>query len=393
MSSRTGMESGRKRKPGSGRGNGEKTSYKRVTYTVECKRCGKWEEPEGEDSRRAIRDWKDRDFLCMACRVKLLEETLRECMRTPTSTGKKTTNQTTQTQMEYADEPEQKQEDVQDQGTTVRRKEIDLWNQEEVLAITHRRTVTIAGKRFQSLVQYLLYGRAMDSKRDRRVAVKYLQNKQHPEEWIEEARRMDRPARWEEKRREMVKKYIGKMVDQHAEVRSRLQEVDRVEWVGEDNLWRMDYEPQVRIVSEEYERQCKEIRRMEGISNKKPTREEKESSMEEVKDNMVQEKSKVTGTPEIETPSDDEWMEEIDEWMVVDEIREQDQQKEEREPTVTASESTQEEPEWIIVDDIDNATSEGRVLVERPPRKNLLALGDSILKAYGFKLNVENGHI
>ena len=93
MSSRTGKDSGRKRKPGSGRGDGEKTSYKRVAYTVKCKRCGKWEEPEGEDSRRAIRDWKDRDFLCMACRVKLLEETLRECMRPTTYNLNKENNE------------------------------------------------------------------------------------------------------------------------------------------------------------------------------------------------------------------------------------------------------------------------------------------------------------
>ncbi len=151
MSARTGSERGRKRQEG--RREKDQHYYKKAEHLVDCKRCGKWEQPEGEESRRTIQEWKERDFLCLACRIQSLEEVLRDSQTRQGETGATMVNQSTQT---GAKKP---RGDARGEASIAKGAEltVDLWQREELLAVTHQRKVMVEGRRFKSLAQYILY--------------------------------------------------------------------------------------------------------------------------------------------------------------------------------------------------------------------------------------------
>ncbi len=242
MSARTRSERGRK-------DAGRKTN---ITYLVECKRYGKWEQPEGEESRRKIREWKERGFLCLACRIQALEValSLRDSRTRRGDTGTRMVNQLTQTSAKKARGEARGEASIAEGAEST----LDLWQREELFAVTQQRTVMVEGRRFKSQVQYILYERVRASGRDRQVAVQYLDNLQELDEWIEGMRRMLKPSDWTLRRRDLVRRFLKRKVEQHADVRDRPWELRDLRWVKEEQLWQMDGESQGRIVGEEYER-------------------------------------------------------------------------------------------------------------------------------------------
>ncbi len=170
MSARTGSERGRKRQEGCR--EKDQHNYKKAAYLVECKKFGRWEQPEGEKSRRTVREWKERDFLCLACRIQSLEEVLRNSQTRQGEIGATIVNHPTQT------EAKEHRGVARGEASIAKGAElaVHLLQREKLLAVTHKRTVVVEGRRFKSLAQYILYERVRASGRDRQVAVRYLSN-------------------------------------------------------------------------------------------------------------------------------------------------------------------------------------------------------------------------